>query len=915
MVKRFIFSVYFFINNYDFNEISPIINTMKKHIIIPLTAVLISSFLLLTSLDNRIFDLFLRTLPPLTEDPSVLLIRVDDSSLENVGLFPWPRDIMANAIVFLREMGAETVSFDLSYLDNSPMGINYSHIEETLPKEIEQGFSQINNVLKQVMDGFSQNIITPGEAESYKEQMLFINKDVEQNIQNSLGEITIDVDRYFGKTLRFFNHSFLTLTMVTEKDIGAGQSFDMSAYDLSWIEENLALRDVNRISDSLTPSALGIIPTIPKLQVNARGAGFVNAPVDMDGFRRRLHLLYLFQDHYYGQFALVPLLEKLGNPSMRVTNNHIILENARSKGVEKNITIPRAQDGSILIKWPKKQFIDYKNITAWDLIVGDKLENILVGNLEIMDDSGFFSFWDQNDPPLILYSQAEYIKNSLFDGIAMDGIDMDAYRNYKKSFLESTEIFLTGPYEESILSTLNPSDTELIAFVKQSFKETREQYADLIKVRTRVSSIAEGAFCIVGVDATSMTDRGMTTFQEVYPNVGVHAVLSHMILSEEFLDDAPALISVLLGLILSFMLARILMKLDTSHSIMAGILTLLFTLTVLLLFFILTKRYVGTAVPLSSVTLTFVSLSIISFFQTIKEKSFLRSAFSRYLSPEVISEIISDPSKLNLGGEKREMTAIFTDIKGFSSFSEKLDPADLVKLLNMYLTVMSDIILKNRGTIDKYEGDAIIAFFGAPVYMDNHAALSCRTAIEMKKAENDLNRKILEDNLNDSPLFTRIGMNTGDMIVGNMGTANKMDYTIMGNTVNLAARLEGVNKQYETRGILISQNTRDQIGEEFLCRRLDQVRVVGLSQPIRIYELLDCAESEQVMDQSPLEPWNQALERYEAGEFELALEMFLKLKNSDPEDGVVRVFMTRCQEFLKNPPSKDWGGIYNLDQK
>ena len=186
----------------------------------------------------------------------------------------------------------------------------------------------------------------------------------------------------------------------------------------------------------------------------------------------------------------------------------------------------------------------------------------------------------------------------------------------------------------------------------------------------------------------------------------------------------------------------------------------------------------------------------------------MRNAWGHYLSSEVINDLLANPEKLNLGGEKKFITAMFTDVRGFSTISEVLDPTALVHLINLYLTEMSDIILELRGTIDKYEGDAIISFFGAPVDLPDHARRACMAAIRMKRAETALNERFLAEKLAPSALHTRIGINTGEMTVGNMGTPQRMDYTMMGSSVNLAARLEGVNKQYGT-WILISEITQD----------------------------------------------------------------------------------------------------------
>jgi adenylate cyclase len=318
-----------------------------------------------------------------------------------------------------------------------------------------------------------------------------------------------------------------------------------------------------------------------------------------------------------------------------------------------------------------------------------------------------------------------------------------------------------------------------------------------------------------------------------------------------------------------------------------------------------------------------------------QEKQFIRSAFSRYLSPEVIDQLIADPALLKLGGDSRDMTAVFTDIRSFSTISEALgDPVKLVELLNYYLTRMSDIILGNGGTIDKYEGDAIIAFFGAPIYTPDHAILACRSAVQMNKAEPDINREalaqglitpqvmealfkkgILPDPGDPNPLFTRIGLNTGEMVVGNMGTSNKMNYTIMGNAVNLAARLEGVNKQYDTGGILISEYTRNKVGDEFLLRALDRVQVVGINTPLRLYEVMDIA-SEALPDlKTRIALFHEGLDLFEQRDWTTSQTIFEDVLRLSPQDGPTKKYLSRCLQFQKEAPAADWDGVFSLTEK
>ncbi len=890
---------------------------MKKNIsfIIPVLAVILCSFLLLTPLDNKIYDLFLRAIPSLTENDSVVIVKIDDPSIENVGVFPWPRDIMADAIVFMREMGAETVAFDLSYLDKSPKAVDIEYLEETLPISMSEGFKQIDEVVTQVMDAFSAGDIAANEADIYKEQILEYNDTVYNEINRSVEKVTFDVDAYFGKTLSYFGKSFLTLTMVSPKDISAQEkTFDMTPHDVPFLENSIALKNITSINDTLTPDQLGILPAIPELITKSRSAGFVNAEPDRDGFRRRVHLLMKYNGKYYGQLSFISLLENWGNPDIEVSNKIIKILNAKVGNSVVDIKIPRTRDGSVLIKWPKKEFKNYNQITSWYLINNKAVEKLFIETLKEMEKFNIFLYWNEDETPIDKYNSALYIKNELFNGdIPEEGITIENYIYYRKEFLRSADLFLNGDYEEELISKLDSDDS--IQAVRKTFETARERLSNLIKVRTRAENKMNGAFAIIGFDATSMTDVWQNTFQERFPNVGIYSVVANMLLSREFLDDAPIFISIIISLFLSISLSLVIRQFDLKHSLMAGFITLAVSVVSLLIIFMISRVYVGVVIPFSSVAVTFLSLSSINFLTTIKEKSFIRSAFSRYLSPEVIKDIINDPSKLNLGGEKREMTALFTDIRGFSTISEELDPAELVKLLNMYLTRMSDIILENRGTIDKYEGDAIIAFFGAPIPTEEHASLACKTAIMMKKAENELNKYIISENLSRMPIFTRVGINTGDMVVGNMGTSNKMDYTIIGNSVNLAARLEGVNEQYKTKGILISEHTKVQLSEVFLLRRLDRIRVVGVNTPLRIYELVNLKDYSDSDEVNNIIEWDKALELYEKREFKSSKEILEEVLKFDENDGVVKLFIKRCEEFIHNPPQHDWDGVFNLTKK
>ncbi|MDR1802214.1 MAG: adenylate/guanylate cyclase domain-containing protein [Treponema sp.] len=292
----------------------------------------------------------------------------------------------------------------------------------------------------------------------------------------------------------------------------------------------------------------------------------------------------------------------------------------------------------------------------------------------------------------------------------------------------------------------------------------------------------------------------------------------------------------------------------------------------------------------------------------------LRRAFSTYLSEDVVEEIVSDPTRLQLGGVKRHMTALFTDIKSFSGIAEALPPEQVVDLLNYYLSTMSDAILEQKGTIDKYEGDAIIAFFGAPLELPDHALRACLTAIVMRRLEADLNRYFAEKEISPSPLLTRIGINSGDMVVGNMGTQKKMNYTIISNAVNLASRLEGINKHYGT-WILASENTINETEGLLLTRKLDRIRVVGINEPVRIYEILETKADATPAMHELTALFHNALGLFEFGRWKDAESAFSHVLKTTPNDGPSLLYLERCRQYQEQPPSSDWDQVVNFTEK
>jgi adenylate cyclase len=536
---------------------------------------------------------------------------------------------------------------------------------------------------------------------------------------------------------------------------------------------------------------------------------------------------------------------------------------------------------------------------------------------------------------------------TLFDGKAVPGLsaaslivsghDKHISYNPKKSGIQWGDFFI--PVDKNGTSLLRFRG-ELDRYFPYAAKDILQSYEAYLRGEEPLlpPDDFKGRYVFVGLYAEGLYDIFNTPISSLYPGMGMHISMLDNLLHGDFLRESPRWLNLLiLFAVTALTVALCLLNRSLVLHIAAVVLEILSVIAAAFAAYQWGGLWIPMVVCFAGIAASFTTGTLYNYVTEGSQKRFIKSAFSQYLSPKVIERIIADPSQLNLGGEKREMTAIFTDIRGFSTITEALgDPEKLVDLLNHYLTRMSDIILENQGTIDKYEGDAIIAFFGAPVHMDNHASLACRSAVLMKKAESEINREAIEkgfitntvleamakkgiiQSMGDAcPIFTRIGVNSGEMVVGNMGTQNKTNYTIMGNSVNLAARLEGVNKQYNTGGILISEYTRDNIGDEFILRPLSRVRVVGINTPLRLYELLDIRGEAPPLLQDMVKRWEQGFALYEQKDFLAAGNIFKAIFQQNNADLAAKIYYDRCYKYTVSPPdNRVWDdGVDNLTEK
>jgi adenylate cyclase len=289
-----------------------------------------------------------------------------------------------------------------------------------------------------------------------------------------------------------------------------------------------------------------------------------------------------------------------------------------------------------------------------------------------------------------------------------------------------------------------------------------------------------------------------------------------------------------------------------------------------------------------------------------RQKRFIKDAFKHYLSPEVIEELIQHPEHLKLGGERRVLSMFFSDLQGFTSISERLEPEELTAVLNEYLSAMTDIIQEEHGTIDKYEGDAIIAFWNAPLNVSDHAVRVVRTALRCQAKLAEM-RPAFKERIGKDMLM-RIGVNTGPVVVGNMGSRSRFDYTMFGDAVNLASRLEGANKQFGTY-TMISQFTLDLLDDSFALRELARIAVVGRQEPVTVYEPMSPEEYEA--RKSLFETFAEGLALFYRGSFTHAREVFSSIQDAD---SAAAAYAQKCRTYIISPP-ESWQGVWVMTTK
>ena len=528
----------------------------------------------------------------------------------------------------------------------------------------------------------------------------------------------------------------------------------------------------------------------------------------------------------------------------------------------------------------QSQIAEYKNPF---FVSAPEVEINIPEVLESCSLSGSFSTLADSDQLLRAYPISVYYKNKLFPSLAIQALRLKFQSDLTR--VSQNEVSL----HEKLLH-LNEK-----GFVKLNYYK-QEQYKIVSFLDVYNKKVSPEYFkdkiVILGITEIGSGDVASTPNGLMYGPLLHYTFLSNF-LEDQLIEELPSLSISLMFLLALLPFILLLLLKNILQRVIANVLSFAIVYGIVHTLFIKEMLFIDLFYPLLTLLLITIFIEALAFRNQEKNSKFMREAFSAYLSKELLAQLVKNPQALSLGGEKKELTVLFSDIRGFTHISESMDPQSLVTLLNRYFTPMTSAILEHKGMLDKYIGDAIMAFFNAPVDVDKHADEACNSALDMIKRLQRLNKELKKENI--TPIKIGIGINTAEVVVGNMGSDTRFNYTVMGDGVNLASRIEALTKNYSV-SILITEFTVTKLSAHYLYRKIEPVSVKGKEEPVLLYELLE--NSQETQEQVKL--YNRAIESYINRDIQSAKQLFEQLVHSY-NDTLSKYFLEQIEM------GKKWG--------
>ncbi len=515
--------------------------------------------------------------------------------------------------------------------------------------------------------------------------------------------------------------------------------------------------------------------------------------------------------------------------------------------------------------------------------------------------------------PLSIEAYLNLTASASADGNGVKKIDPTVLANLRIPVVEGNTMLINFRGPAKTFRTYSFSDI----LDDANFDLMEEEDTDIFEMH-KLEGTFKDKVVFIGAAAEELQDNKLTPFfsykgvKRKMPGVELHANALSTLQRGDFIRKQDWRIALLMVLILAGIAMAVTKWLKPFRGMFA-VLGLMLAYFIWAFFaFINNLVWIEVTAPLTGILLSYVSNVVHQTLTEQRERIRIKKTWQHFMAQSVIDNMLASGQLPRFGGERREISVLFSDIRGFTTFTEKHSSHEVVRKLNEYLTEMVDVIFKNAGTLDKFVGDEIMAIYGAPHYFKNHAEMACLTAIEMIDRLRAMQKKWSERK--EAYFQIGIGINTGKVIVGNLGSSQLFDYTAIGDDVNLGARLEGANKQYGT-SIIISEFTYKGVKKTAIVRELDLVKVKGKNKPVRIFELRGMTALPQIEQDLIIDIYTQGLNYYKERKWYQALNEFKRIIRYFPTDGPTRVYIKRCLDFIENPPPENWDGVYEFTTK
>lgn len=849
----------------------------------------------LLAVHQKSIDYRLRVRGPRPVDPNIALLAVDERAVATLGRWPWPRSVMAKGIENAMKYGARVIAFDIGFAEASANpaeavleALKTGRLQPQVEKAIQAVHDDLDSdrALGRVFSQYSDRIVagafttaafrakwppetefcrdliyreTPAAKQWHQEAVLMMAQDPFQTyMPKALTDLFSDVLKMKADEVR---NNYGPIHSKSDEVLAA----ERVLYEQHDLCDKILNSFKNEISEQWNDVVLAhedpkefSFATYEEWLEDYRRRSFPNAVLHAEGWNLNTPVIAQGTKHT-GYFNTEQ------DPDGTIRGKALVMRTGSTYFPAlslKAFTIANDYNATAVI--------DYNPATGMKEVKGIDIASNETGDtvMHVPTDSGGKLLLNYAGP------QKMY------------------------PFLSFADLVSDSPDAQIEQRVWNPAEKEWMIETKRVNK------ADFIKNKIFVA----------GATAQGIYDLRVTPFEENYPGAETHLNAIDNLLNRSFLrtlPDEPIYMPFVLlgiGLCLSLALTYLgaLWGLVLTSASLVGI-------TFFDQYYLFNKGIVVAVIwPLFFIVVLYMTLTFYRYFTEERSKKELRQTFQKYVSPAIVEEILADPANIQLGGRKSNLTVFFSDVRGFTTISEKLDPRALSDLLNSYLTPMTELVFANRGTLDKYMGDAVMAFFGAPISYADHAKYACRCALLSVKKAMELRQAFEKQGL--PPIDLGIGLNTGEVSVGNMGSETVRSYTVMGDAVNLASRLEGINKEYGTR-IVLSEMTYKNAKDNFVCREIDWVRVKGKLQPVKIFELIAEEKAPSAQIAETLKWFQEGYNFYHEQAWDKALKSFSQGLQHTPDDPVSKLYIQRCQDYIQEPPADGWDGVYTMKTK